>query len=37
MVSEVSATPGYQPHPLTPGSWQIILGAYVIAPEGVDV
>lgn len=37
MVSEVSATPGYQPHPLTPGTWQIILGAYVIAPEGVDV
>ena len=37
MVSEVSATPGYQPHPLTPGSWHIILGAYVIAPEGVDV
>lgn len=37
MVSEVGSTPGYQPHPLTPGSWQIILGAYVIAPEGVDV
>ncbi len=37
MVSEVSATPGYQPRPLTPGSWQIILGAYVIAPEGVNV
>ncbi len=37
MVSETSATPGYQPYPLTPGSWQIILGAYVIAPEGVDV
>ncbi len=37
MVSEVNATPGYQPHPLTPGKWQIILGAYVIAPEGVDV
>jgi hypothetical protein len=37
MISETSATPGYQPYPLTPGSWQIILGAYVIAPEGVDV
>ncbi len=37
MVSEVSATPGYQPHPLAPGTWQIILGAYVVAPEGVDV
>ncbi len=37
MISEISATPGYQPYPLTPGTWQIILGAYVIAPEGVDV
>jgi len=37
MISETSATPGYQPYPLSPGSWQIILGAYVIAPEGVDV
>lgn len=37
MVSETESTPGYQPHPLTPGNWQIILGAYVIAPEGVDV
>ena len=37
MISEVSATPGYQPYPLTPGTWQIILGAYVIAPEGVEV
>ena len=37
MISEISATPGYQPHPLTPGTWQIILGAYVIAQEGVDV
>ncbi len=37
VISEVSATPGYQPHPLNPGTWQIILGAYVIAPEGVDV
>ncbi len=36
-ISETSATPGYQPHALTPGIWQIILGAYVIAPEGVDV
>ena len=37
MISEVNATPGYQPHALTPGTWQIILGAYVIASGGVDV
>lgn len=37
MISETDATPGYQPHALTCGTWQIILGAYVIAPEGVDV
>lgn len=36
-ISETSATPGYQPHALTPGIWQIILGAYVIAPEGVEI
>ena len=37
MVSEIDATPGYQARALTPGTWQVILGAYVIAPEGVDV
>jgi len=37
MISEVNVTPGYQPHALTPGTWQIILGAYVIASGGVDV
>lgn len=37
MISETNATPGYQAHALTPGTWQIILGAYVISPEGVDV
>ncbi len=36
-VSETSATPGYQPTPLVPGEWQILLGAYKIAPEGVNV
>jgi hypothetical protein len=36
-LSETSATPGYHPHPLTPGEWQIIVGAYRIADEGVQV
>jgi hypothetical protein len=36
-VSETDATPGYRPWPLVPGEWQILLGAYKIAPEGVTV
>jgi len=36
-VSTTDATPGYQPHPLTAGTWQIMLGAYVVSSDGVDV
>jgi hypothetical protein len=36
-VSTTEATPGYQPHPLSAGTWQIMLGAYVVSPNGVDV
>jgi hypothetical protein len=36
-LSETSATPGYRPIPLVPGEWQIIVGAYKVAKEGVDV
>lgn len=36
-ISETAATPGYRPVPLTPGVWQILVGAYKIAPEGVTV
>ena len=36
-VSTTEATPGYQPHPLNAGTWQIMLGAYVVSPDGVDV
>ncbi|MRR52701.1 MAG: hypothetical protein EG825_17660, partial [Rhodocyclaceae bacterium] len=36
-LSETDATPGYRPHALTPGEWQIILGAYKVAAEGVNV
>lgn len=36
-ISTVNATPGYRPYPLLPGEWQIIVGAYKVAPEGVSV
>lgn len=36
-LSASAATPGYQPCPLTAGEWQIIVGAYKVAPEGVMV
>jgi hypothetical protein len=36
-ISETYATPGYHPCKLVPGEWQIIVGAYKIADEGVDV
>ena len=36
-ISETEATPGYRACRLIPGEWQIILGAYKVAPEGVNV
>jgi len=36
-ISETCATPGYRPSLLVPGEWQIILGAYKVAPAGVTV
>jgi predicted metal-dependent phosphoesterase TrpH len=33
----VKATPGYKPNPLQAGRWEIIVGAYQIAAEGVQV
>lgn len=36
-LHENYATPGYLPSPITPGTWQIILGAYHVAPEGCEV
>jgi hypothetical protein len=36
-ISETAATPGYHPCALVPGEWQIIVGAYKVAPEGVNV
>jgi len=36
-ISEVSATPGYRPTPLTAGTWQILVGAYKVKPGGAQV
>jgi hypothetical protein len=36
-ISETHATPGYHPCPLVPGEWQILVGAYKVAPEGANV
>ncbi|MDY0125571.1 MAG: CehA/McbA family metallohydrolase [Anaerolineaceae bacterium] len=36
-VSTTEATPGYQPHPLPAGTWQVMLGAYVVSADGADV
>ncbi len=36
-VSATDATPGYQPHELTPGQWNILVGAYKVHPDGVIV
>jgi hypothetical protein len=33
-VAEDSATPGYMPGPIQPGTWHICLGAYKVAPGG---
>jgi len=36
-VDPHSATPGYCMVPITPGEWQILVGAYKIPPNGVEV
>src|SRR5215510_11001797 len=35
-ISTRSATPGYMPRPISPGIWNICLGAYKVAPEGCE-
>jgi len=37
LLSETFATPGYKAGPIFAGEWQIIVGAYKIAADGVDV
>lgn len=36
-LCETDATPGYRSSPLTAGEWKIILGAYHVAAQGVNV
>jgi hypothetical protein len=36
-IGETWATPGYQACALLPGRWEILVGAYKVAPEGVRV
>lgn len=33
-ISTTEATPGYMPGPIQPGTWNICLGAYKVAPDG---
>jgi PHP-associated len=35
-ISRAEATPGYVPGPIDAGPWQILLGPYTVAPEGMD-
>lgn len=35
-VSRHSATPGYLPGPLTPGTWSVVLGPFTVVPPGVS-
>jgi hypothetical protein len=34
-ISEAGATPGYLPGPIGQGTWQVVLGPYTVAPEGL--
>jgi hypothetical protein len=36
-ISETHATPGYHPTRIIPGEWRILIGAYKVAPQGVDI
>ena len=36
-IGETRSTPGYKAMPLSPGEWQILIGAYKVAPQGVKV
>lgn len=36
-VGEYDSSPGYLCQPVKPGKWKIIVGAYHIMPQGVDV
>ncbi|MFJ8472279.1 CehA/McbA family metallohydrolase [Kitasatospora sp. NPDC094011] len=35
-VARDTATPGYLPGPINPGTWHVVLGPYQVAPQGLD-
>ncbi len=35
-VTSSDATPGYLPGPITPGTWHVLLGLYMLHPSGCD-
>lgn len=35
-ISATRATPGYLAGPITPGTWQVVLGPFAVVPPGVD-
>ncbi|MFD4904151.1 CehA/McbA family metallohydrolase [Kitasatospora purpeofusca] len=35
-VSREQATPGYLPGPVRPGRWNVVLGPYQVAPQGLE-
>jgi hypothetical protein len=35
-ISNSEATPGYLPGPVSAGTWNIVLGPYQVAPQGMD-
>jgi hypothetical protein len=35
-LSRSGATPGYLPGPIGQGTWQVVLGPYTVAPQGVS-
>lgn len=36
-ICETGSTPGYRAYPPVAGEWKILVGAYEVAPEGVNV
>jgi predicted metal-dependent phosphoesterase TrpH len=35
VIGRSGATPGYLPGPVHPGTWQVVLGPYTVAPQGL--
>ncbi|MBQ0986281.1 CehA/McbA family metallohydrolase [Streptomyces sp. F63] len=35
-ISAERATPGYLPGPVRPGTWQVVLAPYTVAPQGLE-